>query len=180
MVCEACAGKGGSNVKSCTGCKGRGIKIQMIQVGTVQLYRPPFSPVSPVPPASHVSPVCLLTHPFASQMGPGMVQQSQVVCSECEGKGEIIPPSSRWGMLGYGMVWYGMGMVWVGYGGGGCGTKFPNNDTRCKSCKGKKTTKEKKVIEIELDKGCPSDFRKVGQKKWFCNINFFLLKNIYL
>jgi len=89
-VCNDCGGKGGSNVKTCTSCKGRGVKIQTIQ------------------------------------MGPGMVQQSQAVCGECDGSGEIIPPSSR-----------------------------------CKGCKGKKTTKEKKVIEIELDKGCPSDFRKV-------------------
>ena len=34
-------------------------------------------------------------NPPASQMGPGMVQQSQVVCGECDGRGEIIPPSSR-------------------------------------------------------------------------------------
>ena len=27
--------------------------------------------------------------------------------------------------------------------------------------KGKKTTKDKKIIEIEIDKGAPSDFRKV-------------------
>ena len=59
-------------------------------------------------------------------MGPGMISQSQEVCGECDGKGEIIPPSSR-----------------------------------CKTCKGKKTTKVKKVIEIEVDKGAPSDFRKV-------------------
>ena len=32
---------------------------------------------------------------YASQMGPGMVQQSQAVCGECDGRGEIIPPSSR-------------------------------------------------------------------------------------
>ena len=60
------------------------------------------------------------------QMGPGMISQSQEVCGECEGRGEVIPPSSR-----------------------------------CKSCKGKKTTKDKKVIEIQIDKGAPSDFRKV-------------------
>ena len=59
-------------------------------------------------------------------MGPGMISQSQEVCGECDGKGEIIPPSSR-----------------------------------CKTCKGKKMTKVKKVIEIEVDKGAPSDFRKV-------------------
>ena len=33
--------------------------------------------------------------------------------------------------------------------------------SRCKTCKGKKTTKDKKIIEIEIDKGAPSDFRKV-------------------
>jgi len=59
-------------------------------------------------------------------MGPGMISQSQEVCGECDGKGEVIPPSSR-----------------------------------CKTCKGKKTTKVKKVIEIGIDKGAPSDFRKV-------------------
>ena len=32
-VCADCGGKGGTNVKSCTGCKGRGVKIQTIQVG---------------------------------------------------------------------------------------------------------------------------------------------------
>ena len=31
-VCNDCGGKGGTNVKSCTGCKGRGVKIQTIQV----------------------------------------------------------------------------------------------------------------------------------------------------
>jgi len=90
ICCTACDGKGGSNVKNCTGCKGRGFKVKM------------------------------------HQMGPGMISQSQEVCGECDGKGEIIPPSSR-----------------------------------CKTCKGKKTTKVKKVIEIEVDKGAPSDYRKV-------------------
>jgi len=89
-LCSACDGKGGSNVRNCTGCKGRGFKVHM------------------------------------QQMGPGMISQSQEVCGECEGRGEVIPPSSR-----------------------------------CKTCKGKKTTKDKKIIEIEIDKGAPSDFRKV-------------------
>jgi len=90
ILCSACDGKGGSNVRSCTGCKGRGFKVHM------------------------------------QQMGPGMISQSQEVCGECEGKGEVIPPSSR-----------------------------------CKTCKGKKTKKDKKVIEIEIDKGAASDSRKV-------------------
>jgi len=90
VVCNDCGGKGGTNVKSCGECKGRGIKIQMVQ------------------------------------MGPGMVTQSQSVCGVCDGKGETIPAASR-----------------------------------CKHCKGKKTTKDKKVIEVSIDKGAPSDFKKV-------------------
>ena len=46
-------------MKNCTGCKGRGFKVHM------------------------------------QQMGPGMISQSQEVCGECEGRGEVIPPSSR-------------------------------------------------------------------------------------
>ena len=90
IQCSSCDGKGGSTVKNCVSCKGRGIKVHMVQ------------------------------------MGPGMMSQSQEVCGECDGRGEIIPPSSR-----------------------------------CKACKGKRTNKEKKVIEITIDKGCPSDYRKV-------------------
>jgi len=90
IQCSACDGKGGSNVRTCTGCKGRGMKVHMVQ------------------------------------MGPGMMSQSQEICGECDGRGDIIPPSNR-----------------------------------CKTCKGKRTTKEKKIIEITIDKGCPSDFRKV-------------------
>ena len=36
-----------------------------------------------------------------------------------------------------------------------------NEADKCKKCRGKKTTKDKKVIEIQIDKGAPSDFRKV-------------------
>jgi len=42
----------------------------------------------------------------------------------------------------------------------GQGTIIPAG-SKCKTCKGKRTTKEKKVIEIQIDKGCPSDFKKV-------------------
>jgi len=60
------------------------------------------------------------------QMGPGMIQQMQGVCGECEGKGKVIPPSKK-----------------------------------CKTCKGKGTSREKKVIEVNLDKGVASDYKKV-------------------
>ena len=63
-------------MKSCTGCKGRGVKIQTIQVGREKVEK-----------EKKISP--------PSQMSPGMVQQSQAVCGECDGRGEIIPPSSR-------------------------------------------------------------------------------------
>ena len=78
------------------------------------------------------------------QMGPGMISQSQEVCGECDGKGEIIPPSSR-----------------------------------CKTCKGKKTTKVKKVIEIEVDKGAPSDYRKVFYGEVMCSNDLGMFFTIF-
>jgi len=61
-----------------------------------------------------------------TQMGPGMMSQSTNICGSCDGKGEVVPPSSR-----------------------------------CKHCKGKRTTKEKKLIEVDIEKGAPSDFKKI-------------------
>jgi len=90
IQCAACDGKGGTNVKSCSACRGKGIRIQTIQ------------------------------------MGPGMVSQSQGVCGDCDGQGSVVPPSSR-----------------------------------CKQCKGKRTVKEKKVIEVDIEKGTKSDFKKI-------------------
>ena len=42
----------------------------------------------------------------------------------------------------------------------GRGETIPPSN-RCKNCKGKRTVKEKKIIEVTVDKGCPSDFKKV-------------------
>ena len=47
------------------------------------------------------------------QVGPGMIQQMQSPCDDCEAKGEIISESHK-----------------------------------CKTCKGKKTTRDKKIIEV--------------------------------
>jgi len=33
VLCEGCNGKGGSEVEKCTGCKGRGVVVKMIQLG---------------------------------------------------------------------------------------------------------------------------------------------------
>jgi DnaJ-class molecular chaperone len=52
------------------------------------------------------------------QIGPGMVQQMQAMCRECNGQGEIL-----------------------------------NEKDRCKQCQGKKTIKQKKKFEVNVDKG---------------------------
>ena len=49
------------------------------------------------------------------QMGPGMIQQMQSPCDQCEAKGEIVSEAHK-----------------------------------CKTCRGKKTTKDKKIIEVRI------------------------------
>jgi len=61
------------------------------------------------------------------QIGPGMIQQTQRVCPDCRGQGEVIPAKDR-----------------------------------CKNCNGQKVVKEKKIIEVHVDKGM-----KDGQKITF-------------
>ncbi|XDB47850.1 hypothetical protein AB1E18_001439 [Capra hircus] len=61
------------------------------------------------------------------QIGPGMVQQIQSVCMECQGHGERISPKDR-----------------------------------CKSCNRRKIVREKKILEVHIDKGM-----KDGQKITF-------------
>jgi len=52
------------------------------------------------------------------QIGPGMIQQMQHVCSECRGSGETI-----------------------------------SDKDRCPQCKGSKVTQEKKVLDVNVEKG---------------------------
>ena len=52
------------------------------------------------------------------ELGPGMMQQIQTVCSECRGEGQAIDPKLR-----------------------------------CRTCNGKKVTKERKIFEVIIDKG---------------------------
>jgi len=90
-----------------------------------------------------------------------------IQCADCDGKGGKNTKSCQ-GCKGRGMkiqmVQMGPGMVTQANGVcdecDGQGTIIPAG-SRCKICRGKRTTKEKKVIEIQLDKGCPSDFKKV-------------------
>ena len=63
------------------------------------------------------------------QLGPGMMQQIQSMCGECQGTGERIDPKLR-----------------------------------CKKCVGKKVNRERKILEVVVDKG----------KKWILIIYFGL------
>jgi DnaJ-class molecular chaperone len=86
-ICPKCDGKGGKEgaVKTCSGCKGKGMKTVM------------------------------------QMLGPGMYSQRTGPCDDCGGKGEMIDE------------------------------KF-----KCKNCDGKKVVKEKKVLEVSVDKGAPN------------------------
>lgn len=52
------------------------------------------------------------------QIGPGMIQQIQSMCPDCQGQGE----------------------------------KFSSKD-RCKNCNGNKVDRQKKILEVHIDKG---------------------------
>ena len=52
------------------------------------------------------------------QLGPGMMQQIQTMCGECQGQGERIDPKLR-----------------------------------CKKCNGRKVNRERKILEVQIDKG---------------------------
>merc|ERR1719270_2612612 len=59
------------------------------------------------------------------QLGPGMMQQIQSMCGECQGQGERIDPKLR-----------------------------------CKKCNGRKVNRERKILEVSVDKGM-SDGQKI-------------------
>lgn len=63
------------------------------------------------------------------QIGPGMIQQTQRVCPDCHGQGEVIPAKDR-----------------------------------CKNCNGQKVMKEKKIIEVHVDKGIRDFFSIIFSK----------------
>eukprot|EP00747_Dinoflagellata_sp_TGD_P058855 gnl/TRDRNA2_/TRDRNA2_151315_c0_seq1.p1 gnl/TRDRNA2_/TRDRNA2_151315_c0~~gnl/TRDRNA2_/TRDRNA2_151315_c0_seq1.p1 ORF type:complete len:455 (+),score=94.71 gnl/TRDRNA2_/TRDRNA2_151315_c0_seq1:96-1460(+) len=58
------------------------------------------------------------------RMGPGMVQQMQTVCPECQGLGRIVPP-----------------------------------EFICETCRGGRTQKQRKVLEVPIPAGCREDQR---------------------
>jgi len=61
---------------------------------------------------------------MTKQIGPGMIQQMQSPCDDCEAKGEIVSEAHK-----------------------------------CKTCKGKKTTRDKKIIEVHIDPGMASNHK---------------------
>jgi len=84
-VCGDCKGSGGKNgaeERRCHDCNGRGVKIQLRQVG------------------------------------PGMVQQMQMACSTCDRKGTVL-----------------------------------DDHEKCTTCRGKKVVKDRKVLEVYVEKG---------------------------
>jgi len=64
---------------------------------------------------------------IVKQLGPGMIQQMQTVCQDCQGKGETI-----------------------------------KDEDKCDTCKGKKVVKDKKVLEVHIERGM-----REGQKITF-------------
>lgn len=94
VLCATCKGTGGKNGKvgkRCNICDGRGVRLELRQVG------------------------------------PGMVQQIQRACDRCQGTGEIFDPKDL-----------------------------------CDECKGKKINTERKILEVNVDKGM-----REGQKITF-------------
>lgn len=91
------------------------------------------------------------------QLAPGMVQQMQSVCTDCNGEGKGLesectydcqPARSRGGEI----CW------WFLYDPG----EVISEKDRCKKCEGKKVIKEVKILEVHVDKGM-----KHGQKITF-------------
>ena len=80
-ACEGVGGKAGAE-RQCDTCNGRGVTIQLRQIG------------------------------------PGMVQQIQSACSSCRGVGKTISEKDK-----------------------------------CKECKGRKVVKERKLLEVHIEKG---------------------------
>nr|ACO14883.1 DnaJ homolog subfamily A member 1 [Caligus clemensi] len=90
ILCDKCAGKGGSKVTRCDVCHGSGMEVR------------------------------------TKSIGPGFIQQMQMQCTNCGGSGDYVEPSAK-----------------------------------CKTCKGKRTVKDKKILEIHIDKGMSSDHQFV-------------------
>ena len=80
-ACEGVGGKAGAE-RQCDGCNGRGVTIQLRQIG------------------------------------PGMVQQSQMPCSACRGAGKTMSEKDK-----------------------------------CRECRGRKVVKERKLLEVHIEKG---------------------------
>lgn len=91
-ICPKCDGKGGKadSVTQCSGCKGKGMRTIM------------------------------------QQLGPGMYSQRTGPCDECNGQGEMIKDKDK-----------------------------------CKNCNGKKVVKEKKILEVQIEKGAPDQEKYV-------------------
>jgi RecJ-like exonuclease len=109
-VCKDCNGKGSQKegaTRKCTGCFGRGIRMWAPFVCDLFVHVHVTVPLPvPVPvPVAVTGPISirLLASEWVSecersitrQIGPGMIQQLQQMCPECQGQGEVINEKDR-------------------------------------------------------------------------------------
>lgn len=94
------------------------------------------------------------------QLAPGMVQQMQSVCTDCNGEGKVTCPvkksSSSLNYSGLVCTDSSPQTLWPILG------EVISEKDRCKKCEGKKVVKEVKILEVHVDKGM-----KHGQKITF-------------
>lgn len=93
------------------------------------------------------------------QLAPGMVQQMQSVCTDCNGEGKDSLCIQIYSLLVICQVWLaGKYTMFFFYNQG----EVISEKDRCKKCEGKKVIKEVKILEVHVDKGM-----KHGQKITF-------------
>lgn len=91
------------------------------------------------------------------QLAPGMVQQMQSVCTDCNGEGKH-PHTETYGLhtiASKAAFWSDLIYVCVA-------GEVINEKDRCRKCEGHKVCKETKLLEVHVDKGM-----KHGQKITF-------------
>ncbi len=84
-------------MSKCTACKGAGIQVE----GRGRSWSRTETGGSSHIPLAESTPWLNVIDPLGSlqvrliQLAPGMVQQTQGVCSDCRGEGEVIPAKDR-------------------------------------------------------------------------------------
>lgn len=81
------------------------------------------------------------------RIGPGMIQRIQHVCAECRGSGAAssVLLLSNLHMINFDIL----RPIWIYFDEG----EMINERDRCSQCKGEKIVQEKKVLEVNVEKG---------------------------